>query len=99
MSTLHENAPPVESSTTGQPASPDFRTLGYGDGNEIPDSTFQLRVIWQYTILTYLLLLINGIGFLREVEYTGKLTIFFVGAVYLTYSMMYLLPAFLILLG
>lgn len=60
---------------------------------------FQNRIIWQYAILTYLLLLLNGVGFLREIEYVGRLTPFFVGAVYLTYSLMYLLPALLIVLA
>lgn len=56
------------------------------------------RVLWQYALLSYLLLLVNAASYLRGIEYTGRITPFFVGAVYLTYSLLYILPMFVLLI-
>jgi len=47
--------------------------------------------------LTYLAVLVNAFGYLREVNYTGWLTVVFTIAAYLVYSAVYLLPVLLIL--
>ncbi len=56
------------------------------------------HVLWQYALLTYVVLLINGCGYLREIEYSGMITRLFAGAVYLTYFFVFLLPPTVILL-
>jgi membrane-anchored protein YejM (alkaline phosphatase superfamily) len=54
----------------------------------------------QYRALSYLLMLVNMTGFLKEVTIDDAATAVFVAAVYLTYGLIYLLPAFaLVMLG
>src|ERR1043166_9454586 len=55
------------------------------------------RLLLHYLLLTYFGVLLNASSFLRDVEYAGAITPFFVAAVYLTYSFLYLLPVFLLL--
>jgi membrane-anchored protein YejM (alkaline phosphatase superfamily) len=56
------------------------------------------RTIWQYCLLTYPCLLLNAASYLNEIDYSGRITPFFVLAVYLTYTLIYLLPMLLLLL-
>jgi membrane-anchored protein YejM (alkaline phosphatase superfamily) len=59
----------------------------------MPDDPKRTRTLAGYALLTYLALLVNGAGYLREIEYVGRITPLFVGAVFLTYFLLYLLPA------
>jgi membrane-anchored protein YejM (alkaline phosphatase superfamily) len=52
-----------------------------------------LGVLAHYTVVSYAAILINASLFLRHVEYEGVLTALFVAAVFLTYPLIYLLPA------
>lgn len=55
------------------------------------------EILRPYMLLTYVAVLVNAFGYLREVDYSGPLTIIFVAAAYLVYSVVYLLPVLLIL--
>lgn len=50
----------------------------------------------RYFLLSYAAVLVNAVGFLRLVDYDGVLTYVFAAAVFLTYSFLYLLPAFIL---
>jgi membrane-anchored protein YejM (alkaline phosphatase superfamily) len=65
------------------------------EGAEASRSTGRLNVLARYFVVSYAAILVNASAFLRHVEYEGILTAIFVGAVLLTYSLLYLLPAFL----
>lgn len=56
------------------------------------------HVLWHYFIVTYCLTLVNTFTFLKGVEHNGAITLFFSVATYLTYSLFYLLPAFILVL-
>lgn len=54
------------------------------------------RLLNRYFMLSYFFTLILVFGFIRKIDCADKQTILFVGAAYLSYSALYLLPAFLI---
>jgi len=54
--------------------------------------------LWQYFLLTYAAMLVNAARYLPEAHYDGPLSYLFVGAAFLTYCALYLLP-FLALVG
>ena len=54
-------------------------------------------VLWQYFFITYLVILVNDFSYLHSVNYIGTITPYFIMTVYLTYSLIYLLPVFLLL--
>ncbi len=64
------------------------------EGAKASRSTGRLNVLARYFVVSYAAILINASVFLRHVEYEGVLTALFVSAVFLTYSLLYLLPAF-----
>jgi len=54
------------------------------------------RTVWQYWLVSYVVLLVNAASYLRMVSYEGWITPFFAGTVCLSYAAIYLLPALLI---
>lgn len=54
-------------------------------------------ILLPYLLLTYLAVLVNACGYLREVKYLGWITPLFVGATYLFYVALYLLPVVVLL--
>jgi len=58
----------------------------------------QTRLLWHYFLVTYIAVLVNVAAYLQEIDYSGRVTLFFVAAVYLTYALLYLLPALAFLL-
>ena len=65
----------------------------------MPNAPTFSRIAWRYLVLTWLALLVNTGLYFREVEFTGAVIPFFAGAVWLTYTIMYLLPFGLTVLG
>ncbi len=58
-----------------------------------------VRLISRYALLSWLVLLAQMATFFREVPAGGRYTVPFVGAVWLTYSLVYLLPILLLAIG
>ena len=50
-------------------------------------------ILWQYFLFTYAVTLVNTFSFIKGLNYPGPLTLFFVSAAYITYTLLYLLPA------
>lgn len=57
------------------------------------------RILWRVSLLSWLVLLAQMVPYLSEIEFTGRVAPFFAGVVYLTYSLVYLLPVLLVLWG
>lgn len=57
-------------------------------------SRLHIRTLFQYLLLTYAAMLLNTSSYLGQVHYGGLFTLLFVVALYLTYSLIYLLPVF-----
>lgn len=57
------------------------------------------QVLWGYLLLTYGILLLNTMGFLKHVEYTGPGLVLYSAAVWVTYSFLYLTPPLILVVG
>ena len=53
------------------------------------------KVLFYYLCLTYIVLLINSISYLKSIKYVGAVTVIFAAAVYISYCLLYLLIMFL----